>query len=218
MTATITRPNWKKMLLQMLAGAMIGGAATMAALMTWDDLDPSDPAQMVAFVTGMIYALMGTMVGIGAIAPAAGARMLNVEDVEDLRDQRTILGLSAAACLFIGLLFLTLAAVPAGGNSGPFSRQVAAVLAGVCLVALIVLTLLTNRRADASYQHGGVVAGDAIEFRHLRWLGGAGSPRLRRVDRAVGAHIRSCFAPAACDFLGQWQARADGVSEGRVSI
>ena len=153
MTATITRPNWKKMLLQMLAGAVIGGAATMAALMTWDDLDPSDPAQMVAFVTGMIYALMGTMVGIGAIAPAAGARMLNVEDVEDLRDQRTILGLSAAACLFIGLLFLTLAAVPAGGNSGPFSREVAAVLAGVCLVALILLTLLTNRRVDELTLH-----------------------------------------------------------------
>lgn len=153
MTATITRPNWKKLLLQMLVGAVLGGAATMAVLWAWDDLDPFNPGQMVAFVTGMIYALMGVMVGAGVIAPVTGAQLLNVEDVEDLRDQRTILGLSSAACVMIGLLFLTLAAVPAGGTNGPFSREIAATLAGICLAALIVLTLLTNRRVDELTRH-----------------------------------------------------------------
>ena len=153
MTGTITQPNWKKFFLQMLVGAVVGGASTMAILLAWGDLDSSDPAQLVAIVTGMIYLLMGLMVGFGTIAPVTGARILNVEDVEDLRDQRTILGLSAAACVMIGLLFLVLAAVPAGGTGGLFNREVAAILAGVCLVALIVLTRLTNRRVDELTRH-----------------------------------------------------------------
>lgn len=156
MTGTITQPNWKKLFLQMLVGAVVGVVATVALLLVWDLPEPS--TQMFAFVTGLIYALMGLMVGIGAIAPVAGARILNVEDVEDLRDQRMILALSAAACVVIGLLFLILAAVPAGGVDGPVSRETAVVAVGVCLVALIVLTRLTNRRVDELTRHVSIEA------------------------------------------------------------
>lgn len=153
MTGTVTQPNWKKLFLQMIAGAVIGAASAAAILLTWKDPDPSDPATLFAIATGMIYALMGLMVGLGALAPVAGARLLNVEDVEDLRDQRTILGLSSAACIMIGLLFLILAMVPSGGMDGPLSRELAAILIAICLVALIALTWMTNRRVDELTRH-----------------------------------------------------------------
>lgn len=158
MTGTVTRPNWKKLFLQMLVGALVGAASAAAILSLWDDVDSSDPAQLFAIVTGLIYGLMGLMVGLGAVIPHAGARILNVEDVEDLRDQRTILGLSAAACVMIGLLFLILAAVPPGGMDGPVSRGMAAGLAATCLVALLLLTHLTNRRVDELTRHVGMEA------------------------------------------------------------
>ncbi len=148
MTGTVARPNWKKLIIQTLSGAFVGAASTSAVLLAWDDLGSSDPAQLLAVVTGLIYALMGLVVGVGAFAPSAGVHFLNCEDAEELLDQRVILGLSSAACIVIGLLFFVLALVPAGGASSLFGRDVAAALAAACLIALIILTRLTSRRAD----------------------------------------------------------------------
>ena len=147
MTGTPTQVNWKKFYTQLLVGAVVGGLSAAAVLSTWDDIDRSDPTQLIAIMTGMIYALMGLIAGTGALMPTIGARFLNVEDVEDLRDQRVILGLSAGACVLIGLLFLILGAVPAGGTEAEASRVVVGVLSAG-LLALIILTRLANRRVD----------------------------------------------------------------------
>ena len=147
MTGTPTQVNWKKFYTQLLVGAVVGGLSAAAVLSTWDDIDRSDPTQLIAIMTGMIYALMGLIAGTGALMPTIGARFLNVEDIEDLRDQRVILGLSSGACVLIGLLFLILGAVPAGGTEAEASRVVVGVLSAG-LLALIILTRLTNRRVD----------------------------------------------------------------------
>ena len=153
MTQTVTRPNWKKFFIQMLVGAVIGGVSAMLVLRAWKSAGPLEPAQLIAIVAGLIYGLMGLMVGFGAISPRAGARVLNVEDVDDLRAQRTVLALSSAACVAIGLLFLILAAVPAGRAGALFSREWAAVLVGICLAAVIALAMLTNRMVDELTRH-----------------------------------------------------------------
>lgn len=153
MTSTVSQSNWKKFFIQMLAGAVVGGGSALLVLQAWDDAGSMEPAQSFALLTGLIYALMGLMVGIGVIAPGAGARVLNVEDAEELRDQRSVLALSAAACVLIGLLFLVLATVPAGGDDGLVRREVAAVLAGICVAALIVLARMTNRLVDELTRH-----------------------------------------------------------------
>ncbi|HEV2044034.1 MAG TPA: hypothetical protein VGR05_05070, partial [Sphingomicrobium sp.] len=147
MTGTATNPNWKKLFAQMLAGAVFGAAVSGAILYFWKDhgLDTADPAQVLAFTAGMIYALIGLMVGGLSFVPRAGAQLLNVEDVEDLRDQQPILRLSAVVCLLIGLFFLILAIVPVGGNGGLVSREVAVAVAAICLVPLVILTRMTNR-------------------------------------------------------------------------
>ncbi len=150
MTGNVAQLNWKKLSVQTLSGAAVGGASMGAVLFALDrgGHDFADPSQMIALVTGMIYALLGLMVGFGAFAPRTGARYLNVEDADDLRDQRLVLGLSSAACVLIGLLFLVLAAISAADRTGPFSPEVAAVVVGICLIGLTALTRLTTRRVD----------------------------------------------------------------------
>ena len=150
MTGSAATLNWKKLSAQMLAGAAIGAAFVSGLIWLFKDrgLDLDDPGQAIALGTGAIYALIGLMVGLGALAPRTGARLLNVEDAEELTDQRTVLGYSAVSCVLIGLFFLVLAAVPAGGEGGWVSPNVAAIIGGASLLALIALTLLTNRRVD----------------------------------------------------------------------
>ena len=150
MTGTVSHRNGKKLLGQMLVGAVVGGAATGGLLMVWKGrgLDLSDPAQMFALVAGMIYLLIGMMVGFGALAPRAGARFLNVEDVDELRVERPILGFSAIACVLTGMFFLVLAAIPADGSDGLVNRDAAAVVAAACLTGLVAMTRSTNRRVD----------------------------------------------------------------------
>jgi hypothetical protein len=160
MTGTSAQLNWKRLLVQLLGGAVVGGAGMATVLLAFDGsgLDSSEPSQMLALVAGVIYALLGLMVGVGVFVPRAGARFLNVADVDDLRDQRAVLGLSSAACLLTGLLFLVLAAVPAGGAGGQVSPEVAAAVAALCLVALVVLGRLVTRRADEMSRQVGLEA------------------------------------------------------------
>jgi hypothetical protein len=183
MTSTVTRPNWKKLVLQMLIGAVVGAAAAAGVLYMLDDVNSSDPAQLFAIVTGLTYALMGLMVGLGAIAPRAGARLLNVEDVDELLDQRTIFGLSAAACVMIGLLFLILGSVPAGGMGGAVGRELAAALVAFSFVSLIFLTYLTNRRVDELTRQVGMEASSlALQASFVIFGGWAALAHLGFVD------------------------------------
>jgi predicted lysophospholipase L1 biosynthesis ABC-type transport system permease subunit len=150
MTGTANTLNWKKLSAQVLVGAAMGAAFVSGLLLLFKDrgLELDDPGQMIALGTGAVYALIGLMVGLGALAPRTGTRLLNVEDAEELTDQRTILGYSAVSCVLIGLFFLVLAAVPAGSEGGWVSSNLAAVVAGGSLLALVLLTHLTNRRVD----------------------------------------------------------------------
>ena len=150
MTDSVTTVNWKKFIVQMLAGGVVGAAFTAAVLYFWDGLglDAAQPVQVIALVAGMIYAVMGLMVGVLAAVPSAGARILNVDDAEELRDQQPVLIISAATCVVIGLFFLILAAVPASGDSGLVDRDVALPVAAVSLLAVIVMTRMTTRMVD----------------------------------------------------------------------
>lgn len=117
MMATTKRPL-RKFLFQMLVGAVFGAGVTavfLAALGgTW--IETSDGATMIAVVAGISYALMGLLVGFGAIAPNAGARILNVEDPDELREERGNIAAGAIGSVLIGLFLLALAL------SGPETR------------------------------------------------------------------------------------------------
>lgn len=120
-----------KPVLSLLAGVAVGYAA-----FAWGfgpmvkGLDVKDPGVIAAAGVGLSYILMGLIVGLGALFPKTGAKVLNVAGREDLEDQRAVLLGGALCYLAFGAALILLALsgpvgqVPAGlafgGLAGAF--------------------------------------------------------------------------------------------------
>ena len=133
---------WKKAGVSALVGAVVGMASVMVATRAAGDglLDAMGPSRIALAGIGLIFVLIGAMVGFGLAAPRAGAKVLNVGDAEELVEDRPKL-LSSA--LFMGgigatLLLLALARAPdfAAGIVAPG-------IAVAALAVLIVASLLS---------------------------------------------------------------------------
>jgi hypothetical protein len=138
----------KVQIMRMLSGMLVGagGAALFLTLAGKSRLDLGDPATMLAVVAGLCYGLMGLAVAFGALMPKAGARFLNVEDADEIREQRRSLAPSAAACMLIGLFLLVLALAPTLTASLGGAGVAAIAIGALALAATI--TLATSARAD----------------------------------------------------------------------
>jgi cytochrome bd-type quinol oxidase subunit 2 len=139
--------SMKVQLARMAAGMVVG--AVMAGLfmtLVGPRLDLADPGTALAVVAGLSYGLMGLGVALGVAAPKAGARFLNVEDEEEIVEQRRSLAPSAIACMLIGLFLLLLAVGPTFVASA--ARPWLALGAGGALAALVLITLATRGRSD----------------------------------------------------------------------
>jgi hypothetical protein len=137
----------KVQLARLLGGMVFGGlAAGLFMTLAAKHIDLDDGATMVAVVAGLSYALMGVAVAFGSASPKAGARFLNVEDAEEIREQRRNLGASAAGCVLIGLFLLVLALRPALVPA--LGREAVALVAVALLVATLVVGFATKRRSD----------------------------------------------------------------------
>jgi hypothetical protein len=141
--AATTRQKTLKQLAQMGAGALIGAGATIALLTSLGSARFAfhDPSRVAALGVGIVFALIGLIVGIGVIAPKAGAQMLNVEDAEEVRDQRRSLGRGALIILLAGLAMLALALTVVDGAKGLFSRDMAGIIVAFCVVAIAGLSI-----------------------------------------------------------------------------
>jgi hypothetical protein len=112
-----------KVVMQLLIGGLVGGVAGYfgAELLTRADASAGQAA--VAGV-GLIYLMMGLFCGAGVAVPKIGAKMLNVEDESELREQRRVLTGSAICMGAIGAALLILAAagaasaIPSGAAFG----------------------------------------------------------------------------------------------------
>jgi len=157
MTAVVGKTTKGRQALRMLAGAAVGAVATIAFLeaVGKPSLKSGDFGTLLALSAGLIYALMGLFVGLGAMAPRQGARFLNVEDAEEIHEQRPSLGSSAIACILIGAFLLLLALAPAGQDA---DRGVWAGAAGACLLGAAAITLATRRRGDELMRQVGLEA------------------------------------------------------------
>jgi len=140
---------------KMLGGAVFGGGCTALFLYLVGDqrLDFTDAASMVTVVAGLSYLLIGVLVGLGVLAPATGARFLNVQDADEIVEERPKLVPSAIACVLIGIFLLSLQFAPSlgGGNA-------ALVVAGACLAGVVAITLMASARGDEMVRQIGVEA------------------------------------------------------------
>jgi hypothetical protein len=147
MTAAKKKSLVVKQGLRMLLGAVTGAGAVVLFMEAGGKarLDADDPGVIIALIAGLSYAVMGLAVGLGAMAPRQGAVFLNVEDAEELREQRASLIPSAIGCILLGLFLIVLALAPV--EQGPVS-QLWTVAAGACLAGLLAVVVVTRNRGD----------------------------------------------------------------------
>lgn len=148
--AAAPRSALRKFVLQVLVGAVSGAAASFLALRFLDSsgFDLDNPSRASALGVGLVFLVMGAFVLIGVALPGAGSRLLNVEDAEELREQRGALWASAVVMMAMGGLMGALALAGGDDWAGMISRQAAVVVLAVVLVAATILSVTVSKGHD----------------------------------------------------------------------
>jgi hypothetical protein len=177
-------PRWvKKRLMPALFGAAVGYAAAAGSMhfIDGDMVGGLGKSTRIAALVGIMYVLIGLSLGLGTASPKLGARFLNVEDADELREQQKMLiGSGGAMGLWgIGLIALALAA-----PDGPLPQAAALALGAGGLVIGTVLSIPAYRLGDElmravnleagtlSYVLMLIVAGGWAMFAHLGYVAG----------------------------------------------
>ncbi|WP_447764827.1 hypothetical protein [Sphingopyxis panaciterrae] len=148
----------KKSALSALVGGLVG-AAGISALFTLagpELLKAMGPSRLALAGIGAIYALIAAFLGFGLLAPRTGAKLLNVGDADELRDERSSLSLSASfmGAFGIALILLALARGP-GFTAGVVAPGAAmAVLTAVLVVGIAATWRWRGRMDELNHQLG----------------------------------------------------------------
>lgn len=145
---TSSTPRWvRKLLIPALIGGVAGFAAS-AGMMEFIDssaVGGLGVSATVAALVGMFYVVIGFGIAFGSASPQVGAKFLNVEDADELREQKKVLGLSGVAMLLWGAALVALAlAAP----DGPVPQGVALAVGLAGLVIGTVLSIQVYRASD----------------------------------------------------------------------
>lgn len=134
-----------KLLKQALIGGVVGAGSTILLLsLTGDTIRLSDFGTMLAVIAGVVYTLLGIVVGLGVLAPRSGARFLNVADADEIREDKRKLGPSAVASVLIGIFFIALVFAPAASTS----RLMILFILAICAGGVVVATLASRGQYD----------------------------------------------------------------------
>lgn len=141
-------PKWvKKLLIPALIGGVVGYGAAASALqfIDSDSIGGLGKSASIATLVGVLYVVIGLAVGLGTVSPQLGARFLNVEDADELREQKKVLTSSGAGMVLWGVALVALAfAAP----DGPLSQAAALALGAGGLVIGTVLSIPSYRLSD----------------------------------------------------------------------
>lgn len=184
-------PRWvKKLLLPGLIGAVAGFAASAATMRLIDSgvIGGLGDSALIAALVGVLYLLTGAAVGLGVASPGVGARFLNVEDADELREQKRVLILSGGAMALWGVSLFTLAlAAP----DGPVPQGVALLMGTGGLAAGGVLSAAMYRACDELMRAVNLEAG-ALSYNLVLLVGGSW---------AMLAHLGFVTGPGPLDWL-----------------
>ena len=188
---TDNRPGkWRKWAVSLLVGGLAGfaGASLLMNLVEGGALGELSGSQVGALGVAMVYLLMGLAVLVGAAAPRAGSTFLNVEDADELREQRAAILPSAIACLAMAAGLTAVALAAAAGMVTP-----AAALAGfgMALVVATWLSLMVVRHSDELMRQVMRDGASASYYLTFAVLGGW----------ALLAHLGYAAAPAMLDIV-----------------
>lgn len=184
-------PKWvRKLLIPMLIGGVVGFAASAALLelLESDLVGGLGKSATIAALVGMLYVVISLGIIVGVASPGLGARFLNVEDADELREQKRILNLSAAAMLLWGAALIALAlAAP----EGPLPKTAALVIGAAGLGLGTVISIPAYRLSDELMRAVNLEAG-ALAYGLVVLVVGLW---------AMLAHLGYASAPAPLDLL-----------------
>ena len=138
MTSEAKMQKGRKVIFQIAFGGLLGGLAGYFG-MGLLDTEKMAIDQVVVSGVGLVYLLMGLICGFGLIAPKLGSSILNVEDADEIRDQRRVLTGSTLCMIALGTALIVL---PFAGADGPISPVAAF---GGLLAALALLIVVSIR-------------------------------------------------------------------------
>lgn len=153
-TSATTNRKARKILVQLLLGG-VAGAAGMFALLTALEGVPGileDGGRIAALATALIYLLMAALVGFGALVPGVGAKTLNVEDADEVSEQRTALLVGSLTFLLVAAFLTSVALADGGSGVGALSNSTAAVIAIAATLGLIAVSIRYRRLGDEMMQ------------------------------------------------------------------
>ncbi|WP_151972259.1 hypothetical protein [Erythrobacter sp. EC-HK427] len=119
----------RKLVISVGVGAAIGLVTTriLGGVIESGALGSIGLSREIAATIGLLYVIVGLMAGVGVISPKVGAKFLNVEDPEELMEQRKILFYSTISMVPLGAALMLLA----------FAQPLGPVPAGVALAVLV---------------------------------------------------------------------------------
>lgn len=141
-------PLWlRKLVVPALIGGVAGFAASFAMMrfIDSDTVGGLGASESIAALVGVLYCVIAVGVLIGTVNPRLGARFLNVEDADELREQHRMLIYSGAAMALSGTALLALALAAPGG---PVPQSVALVVGAGGLLIGSTLSVLVYRVSD----------------------------------------------------------------------
>ena len=188
---TPATPRWvKKLLIPALIGAAVGFGASMAALQFIDSpaVGGLGKSASIAALVGVLYIVIGLGVAIGTASPNVGARFLNVEDADELREQKKLLTASGAG---MGLWGMALIALALAAPDGPVPQAAALALGAGGLVIGAALSIPVYRQCDELMRAVNLEAGAISYALVLVVVGGW----------AMLAHLGYAAAPQPLDLL-----------------
>ena len=137
-TSETKMPKTRKLIFQLVFGGVIGGLAGYCGLGVLGAQNMAAD-QLIVSGIGLVYLLMGLIVSFGLMAPKLGSNILNVDDADEIRDQRRILTGSTICMIALGGALMLL---PMAGPGRSLSSLIGF---GGLLAALVILTVISVR-------------------------------------------------------------------------
>jgi hypothetical protein len=151
----------RKTIFRLVSGGVIGFVAASATMRLLDGpmIGGLEASRAIAALVGMLYGLMGVSILAGLAMPRAGAAFLNVEDADEIGEQKRMFFYSGVSSLLWGAALVVLAlAAP----DGPIAQATALIVAAACFVIGTALCVPLYRASDelmvAVMQEGGALS------------------------------------------------------------
>ncbi len=182
--------RWKKTAFALGLGGVCGflGAMGVLNLLETDAFADVTASVEIACLVGMLYAVTGAVIGIGLLNPKAGATYLNVEDAEEIEEQRGMLTNSALAMFIAGVALIVVALA---GAAGPIDPAMALGFYVIASIIAVWLSIRSGRYQDELMREMGRQTA-AMAFYLVVLIGGSW---------VLLAHLQYVTAPAPLDWL-----------------